>query len=98
MPDRGWRRGAVLAEPRARGTIGGSFQDLVIRNNLVFALDASGCVTAPTPQFELPTGIYTQISASTHELCGLRAQSGSSRAHSGALQSGGSRILRQHVR
>ena len=53
--------------------IAGTFRDLVIRNDLVFALDASGSAIAPTPQFDLPTGIYTQISASTHELCGLRA-------------------------
>jgi len=65
--------GQCLQNQGLAGPIAGTFQDLVIRNNLIFGLDPSGKVTAPSPQFELPAGVYTQISASSHALCGLRA-------------------------
>ena len=50
----------------------GPFQDLVLRNGFLFGLTRSGSVIVPFPRFALPSGVYSQISASDRELCAVR--------------------------
>jgi hypothetical protein len=64
-PDKDQLFGPIAAES-------GPFQDLLLRNGYLFGLTRSGSVIVPFQEFALPSGIYSQISASSHELCGLR--------------------------
>jgi hypothetical protein len=49
----------------------GPFQELVIRNNWIFALGVDGSLTVPFPEFGLPADVYTQFSASNLALCAV---------------------------
>ncbi len=50
----------------------GPFQDLLLRNGVLFGLTRSGSVIVPFPRYALPSGVYSQISASDRELCAVR--------------------------
>ena len=62
--------GSGVMEPKLPSQ--GPFQALLMQNDLLFGLRVDGTVDVAEPSYSLPAGVYTQISAGSYALCGLR--------------------------